>query len=58
MAFYWSSAKYVKVVCGGEESLAEDSFENLRDWSIGGMLVSSLSGLVCLFLFFSSVVIH
>src|SRR5207248_10545480 len=31
MLFYWSSSKFVKVVCGGTESLSDKHFEFMRD---------------------------
>jgi len=52
MVFYWSSAKYVKVVCGGKESMSEASFETIRDGSIFGMVLAFVFGLLCLFWFF------
>jgi hypothetical protein len=54
MAFFWSSAKYVKVVSGGEESFSEATFEGIRDSSILGMVLNFLMGLVFLFWFFLS----
>ena len=49
--FYWASAKFVKVVCGGVDSMSEKRFEALRDRSIGGTVVCFVAGLISLLWF-------
>lgn len=51
--FYWASAKYVKLVCGGKESWSEDTYEIIRDASIFGMVVSFVVGLAVLLSWFA-----
>jgi hypothetical protein len=51
MLFYWASTKFVKVVCGGEESISEKAFETIHDVSISGAVVCFIAGLVSVLLF-------
>ena len=53
MAFFYASAKYVKVFSGGPETWCLKSFETLRDWSIYGSVGSFLAGLVFLCWYFA-----
>jgi hypothetical protein len=54
MVFFWASAKYVKVVSGGDERpMTADSFEGLRDWSGSEAVLLFLVGLVALGIFFA-----
>jgi hypothetical protein len=52
LTFYWSSAKFVKVVCGGHEDWSEKVFEAVRDTSIGGATACFFAGLISFLLFF------
>lgn len=64
MSFYWASAKYVKVACGGREtsfawllfnkrvSRPLSWFEHWRDYSAGGTVIWFIAGLVFSLLFF------
>jgi hypothetical protein len=55
MVFFWASAKYVKVVSGGDEgSWIPESFEGLRDWSSWEAVLLFLVGLLALGFFFVS----
>jgi len=52
MLFYWASAKFVKVVCGGPEDHSENWFEKVRDATGGAAVVCFLAGLVSFLIFF------
>lgn len=54
MLFYWASAKYVKVVSGGPESMSEQTFETVRDVSMGVAFGCFLAGVVCLLWFLAT----
>lgn len=55
MAFFWASAKYVKVVSGGgaTELWTETAFERFRDWSVSGSVLFFLAGLLFLGWYFA-----
>jgi len=52
LIFYWTSAKYVKVVSGGKENHSLEWFEKWRDLSVRGMVGLFIIGLILSLWFF------
>jgi hypothetical protein len=56
MVFFYASAKFVKVISGGQEGYSESQYENVRDGASILSIVFFLVGLFCCFLFLRTLV--